>query len=439
MESKKITAIYCRTATPDATAIEAQRETLLRFAAAQGFGDTELFEDDGCNGINDVRPAFARMNADIAAGRVARVLARSVSRLGRNTTEVLEWARAAQAQGAEVLTLDMGRNPLPKVYEALMAAPEATLPERFAAWLSLPQAGPFTFQEGSYHCTLFRAAKNPGFDYLYCQRHYHCGGIQRGDNFEYAGIYCKGDGLVYDGQYEIRALGETPDSMTSLGADELLKRLGAEVRGAVEAAIGNDPKNLRVQLLTTQRDLDNMQYFLEHSAAAKARELFLRGAEGWDSYRCQYIPPHWTEDTLLDYITDPAGYAACEAQAYVNGNQDAILVAFLENSAVAKEYAALTGNPRHPAHRLKRIMEAMRTTPAKTVRVTICKDDVDFSFKTEADEFRRDCGSHYWTHNIAAADRREFERLFGRHADYGPEDILRIEYGHAVLYEAQEV
>jgi len=43
-----------------------------------------------------------------------------------------------------------------------------------------------------------------------------------------------------------------------------------------------------------------------------------------------------------------------------------------------------------------------------------------------------------YTHEaIAAADRREFERLFGC-SDYGPEDILRIEYGRAVIYMAED-
>ena len=43
-----------------------------------------------------------------------------------------------------------------------------------------------------------------------------------------------------------------------------------------------------------------------------------------------------------------------------------------------------------------------------------------------------------YTHEaIAAADRREFERLFGC-GGYGPKDILRIEYGRAVIYEAED-
>jgi len=121
------TAIYCRTATPDPFAIEMQREALLRYVAAHGFGAVEIYEDDGFSGSDPARPAFARMNADIAAGRVARVLARNVARLGRNISDVLAWARAALEQGVEVITMDMDAVFTPERFAALEAAMENTI------------------------------------------------------------------------------------------------------------------------------------------------------------------------------------------------------------------------------------------------------------------------------------------------------------------------
>ena len=462
-QSKKITAIYCRTATPDSTAIDVQRESLLRYAEAHGFGNTQVFEDDGFTGSNPDRPAFTLLNEFISAGCVARVLARSVTRLGRNTAEVLAWAREAQAQGVEVSTLDMGADTLTEQFAVWEAAPElaaiadqafvpdtnaGSLHERFAVWLSPqracglagdpqaePQAEAFTFYEGGSHCTMIRVTKNDDFDYLYCQRNYHGSGIKRSSDFEYAGIYCKSDGFVYDDQTNIRVLRH--EALTRLGAARMLERLEAEVRGAVEAAIGNDLKNLKVQELTAERYLNNLDYFVKHCAASRAREMFLSGADDWAAYRCPYEPERWTEESLLEYILDPEGYTAREAAAYIDSHQEAILLDFLTNSATAEEYVALAGNPRHPAHRIRGIMEAVNASPAVTVRVTIRKDGTEFSFKVNADDLRRDCGSSYITWHIAAADRREFERLFGRGASYGPEHILRIEYARSVLYEAE--
>jgi len=172
-QQEKITAIYCRTAQADPAAIEAQRETLLRYAAERGFGNIEIYEDDGYSGRDTTRPAFARINALIACGRVARVLAVDIARLGRNAAEVLPWARTARDMGAEVITLDMG---------------PSTLPERFAAWLAGPTGGPFIFQEYNAHFTVIRVAKNADFDYLYSQRNYGEVGLERGEKFEFADL-----------------------------------------------------------------------------------------------------------------------------------------------------------------------------------------------------------------------------------------------------------
>lgn len=82
-------------------------------------------------------------------------------------------------------------------------------------------------------------------------------------------------------------------------------------------------------------------------------------------------------------------------------------------------------------------MEAVAFTGAKTVTVTIRKDGQDFTFKTEACVLRRDCTNTYGTWYIAAADRREFEKRFGRGAEYAPQEIMRITYGRKTLYEAE--
>ena len=222
------------------------------------------------------------------------------------------------------------------------------------------------------------------------------------------------------------------------GAAAMLQRLEADVRQAVEDAIGNDRSKLRITELVTQGSKNRLENHIAYGAASEARELFLSDeGDGAFTYRCPYDPPRWTEDSLLEYILDPEGYAAREAAAYINGHQDNILYNFLANDATAAEYRAIQNNPRHPAHLVKQIMQAVGATTSKTVRVTIRKNGLEFAFKTRANEFRRDCGNHYWSHNIAAADRREFERLFGC-GDYGPEDILRIEYGRAVIYMAED-
>ena len=317
---------------------------------------------------------------------------------------------------------------------------EKTTPsDSFAEWLASTDGGAFACKVGSYHFTLIRVQKNADFDYLYCQRKYKGTGIEQGENFDYAGIYCKRDGLLYDEQYDIRELSDSGRNKKALR--EALKQA---VRQSVEAIIGNDRRNLRITELSTEREGESLARFKEYTAAGNAREVYLSGEyeDGDDfafTFRCDYAPDDWTEDSLVAYILDPTQYVATEAAVYIDGHQEAMLTAFLEADMVAVEYAAILENPLNPVHRVKRIMQAVGALSAKTVTVTICKDDVDFTFKAEAREFRLDCTSYYSDWNIVAADRREFERLFGNHAHYGPEDILRIEYARKVIYQAEEV
>ena len=322
-----------------------------------------------------------------------------------------------------------------------MLTPEekTALRGRFTSWLAGTDGGAFECGADGYHITLIRVRKNGDFDYLYCQRQYRGGGIERRDKFEYAGIYCKRDGLVYDNQYDIRLLSED----YSRSPNNLREDLKRAVRQAVEDAVGNDRGNLRVTELTTERKLEEMAYFQKYTAPGEARAAYLSGGycEGCYlfTFRCCYDPENWTEDSLLAYILEPAKYAAAESAAYINGHQEHILSDFLQADMVAAEYAALLKNPLNPVHRVKRIMEAVNASSAKTVYVTICKDDIDMIFKAEAAQFRRDCVSHYSDWNIVAADRREFSKRYGSHSHYGPEDILRIEYARRVLYQAVEV
>ena len=102
----KRTAIYCRTATREAAAIAQQHAALRRFAEEQDFDTLIRYEDNGYSANDLDRPAFCRLEQDIRDGKVARVLTTSISRLGRNTPEVMKWLVWLRGQGSEIFTLD---------------------------------------------------------------------------------------------------------------------------------------------------------------------------------------------------------------------------------------------------------------------------------------------------------------------------------------------
>lgn len=310
--------------------------------------------------------------------------------------------------------------------------------EQFFDWLASGDPSLCHLHTSGTSYLLLRLAKSPDFDYLFCERRYRDNGLTRDSSFKYAGIYCKRDGLLYDAQYDLKSLDHELGTMADKSAGVLSEQLKAVVRQRVETAVGNDRCNLHISELTESRLLNSLDYARQHGAKDEARKRYLDTVEFEPpAYRCFYDPDHWTEDSLLDYILDPEGYADKEAAAYLAGHQEDILYSFLHDDLVLVEYRAIWADPSNPVHYIKKISEAMRTTEAKTVNVTICKEGIEFTFKTEAHALRGDCGRHYNSWNIVSADRREFEQLFGRSAEYYPEEVVRITYSRAILYERQ--
>ena len=140
----------------------------------------------------------------------------------------------------------------------------------------------------------------------------------------------------------------------------------------------------------------------------------------------------------MAWLQNPEGLIQTEADQHIKINQEKFLLQFLKNDALVAEYQAIVQNTDSPLHRVKAISEAIKTSGAKTVTVTVQKNGEELSFRTGTTPLRGRYNS-YSTSHIAAADRQEFERLFGRGANYCAEDITRITYGKKTLYEAPPI
>ena len=89
--TEKITALYCRLSQEDANegdsnSITNQKDILLRYAKEHRFPNPTFFVDDGYSGTNYDRPGFQQCLSEIEAGKVAVVLTKDLSRLGRNSS-----------------------------------------------------------------------------------------------------------------------------------------------------------------------------------------------------------------------------------------------------------------------------------------------------------------------------------------------------------------
>ncbi len=85
----KITALYERLSRDDdlagdSNSIINQKKYLEGYAADHGYAGCVHYTDDGWSGGNFERPAWKQLIADIEAGKIAHVLVKDMSRIGRD-------------------------------------------------------------------------------------------------------------------------------------------------------------------------------------------------------------------------------------------------------------------------------------------------------------------------------------------------------------------
>jgi len=93
VQQGKITALYCRLSKDDEQAGDSnsilnQKEILAKYAKEHGFGSPVFFVDDGVTGTVFNRPGLNAMVEEVKAGRVATVIIKDQSRIGRDVLEV---------------------------------------------------------------------------------------------------------------------------------------------------------------------------------------------------------------------------------------------------------------------------------------------------------------------------------------------------------------
>ena len=211
-----------------------------------------------------------------------------------------------------------------------------------------------------------------------------------------------------------------------------------KVNQRVEETIANDRNNLSVREVIGWQAAKELNDYLEEGAHREALDRFFNNSEPDGQFYSGYTMDNLPEAAFMAWLQDPEGFIQTEADQHIKVNQEKFFVQFLKNDALVAEYQAIVQDTDSPLHRVKAISEAIKDSNAKTVTVTIHKDGEELTFRTGTTPLRGRYNS-YNTSHIAAADRHEFEQLFGRNADYCAEDITRITYGKGTLYEAPAI
>ena len=88
-----ITALYCRLSRDDelqgdSNSIKNQKAILQKYAADNGFRNTQVFVDDGYSGTTFDRPDWQRLSGMIDEGLIGTLIVKDMSRLGRDYLQV---------------------------------------------------------------------------------------------------------------------------------------------------------------------------------------------------------------------------------------------------------------------------------------------------------------------------------------------------------------
>lgn len=302
-------------------------------------------------------------------------------------------------------------------------------------WLDTGTASQTIRQGEKGAATLVRLGKSQSVDYLYRIALERDNSVSWNNNL----IFCG----VYDTRH--RALYATPESFSSLSAVQIAHMEGPissmsavicdKINRRVEDIIANNRNNLPVREVTGWSEQRELQYYQEHGAREDAVQQFFKGEIPDGQLHSTYKMDGLLESAFIAYLQDPEGFVKTEAETYIKNNQESLLLQFLKNDALLAEYQKLAQDTDGPIHRMKAITDAVHSSGAKSVTVTVQKDGQELTFKTAADSITG-CRNYYSTYSMPAPDRREFERMFGRSANFGAEDIVRITYARNTIYEA---
>lgn len=309
----------------------------------------------------------------------------------------------------------------------------------FQRWLGCGSY-PITFldRDDNPVCPLIQLEKSKEVSYLY-----HA--ILRGDSItwdydpQFIGAYNRTNqslyltrGFLSSSECARTELAHTEAKNNPTVKDEII----AKVSQCVEDTIGGRRENLSVTEITGEYASRELADYLEYGASSEAEDRFFEGREPDGQFHSGYTLKELSESAFLAYAQDPEQFIQKEAERYLQDNQETFLLQFLKHDALTAEYQALVQDTANPLHRAKAITEAVEGSGAKTVTVTIQKDNQKLEFKVEADHLAGQRSFYTPSHIVAATERREFEQRFGRWASFKPDEITKITYGKNTIYEA---
>lgn len=305
--------------------------------------------------------------------------------------------------------------------------------EEFMAWLKDGQ-DPLAMEHKNAWDYFIKLPKRDGIDYIFHQDGYHSEPLGRDGHFDFAGIYMRAEQKLYCPCISTRAVSDWKNDPNTTEGD-LRKSFCQAVNMRIEEIVREGGVDID-ELMDTGLKSEIESYRDCRAEGIAAQEYIDSVPLENIRYMANYQVYQW-DDGMLDFLQDRDGHAARIAGEYVMSHQEAVLSGLLRIDAVREKYAAIISDQSSPIHLMKQISDAVRSSGASTVRVTIEKDGVQATIRTSAKSLS---GYHpaYDDFDAPIPDRKTFSEAFGKWANYTAQDIRRITYGRRTIYEAPE-
>lgn len=260
--------------------------------------------------------------------------------------------------------------------------------------------------------------------------------LHTSDKFVFAGIFNRKDEEIYFASWDLtRVLGKEYN-VEYYNESYVAKRFSTLVENRVKEIIDNDVKNIesyedKSEFYNYDRNVSETR---EYRRNREARELVMQGTR--PEAICFDVSLNKQEtntSTLIGYLEHGDDFIETYSQNYISLNKKSIQYKFIVMEVLKEDLENLYKDTENDIHIRKAIKDGIDAFDCKTVNVTTVIDGKELTFKTESCQFTRD-GGYYSTYDIVAKDRKEFELLYGRNANYNPKDITKITYGKKELY-----
>ena len=305
----------------------------------------------------------------------------------------------------------------------------------FQRWLDMGTAPLALWHGEKAAATLVRLEKKPSVDYLYRTTMERDNAISWNNGLTFCGVYDMKHRTLYLADDSLHSFMSGKFPFIAGAGPSMAETISSSINQRVEDIIANDRNNLSVQKITNSYTLHDLQNYQKYGSESDAIRCLFAGEDPDGQFHSDYKLDGLPETTFISYIQDPDGFIQTEAEQYIKTNQEKFLRQFIENDALLKAFQSLMEDTANPIHKMKAITDVVKASGAKTVTVTIQKDGQELTFKAAAGSLTGH-RNYYSSFEIPAQDRRKFEEMFGRYADYTAEDITKITYGRNTIYEA---